>query len=182
MSLDLAHLRALLAAATPGPWLGPRITDAWPPGCLGLYALDDHGEPAEIIGLTGYAADDSRADHDAALVAAAVNALPDLLAEIEQLRSLIRQTPTMLAMQIAESACPCHHTTPCHDRCTCINSFSSSGCRRCATYGSAEQQKAAAKRLVRQEAIAEVTREWRDEHGDDVRLAAAVDTARKETP
>lgn len=83
MTFDPAALRSLLAAATPGPWLGPRITDVWPPGCLGLYALDEYGEPAEIIGFTGYADEDGRAEHDAEPVAAAINALPELLAVYE---------------------------------------------------------------------------------------------------
>lgn len=43
--------------------------------------------------------------------------------------------------------CPCLHTTPCHERCTCVMSLSSSGCSRCCSYGSAEQQAAMAARL-----------------------------------
>lgn len=46
-------------------------------------------------------------------------------------------------------SCPCVHTTPCHDRCTCIMSFSSSGCHRCCTYGSDEQQRAMAEHLAK---------------------------------
>ena len=45
-------------------------------------------------------------------------------------------------------ACPCLHTTPCHDRCTCVMTVSSSGCRRCCAYGSADQQRAKAVRLA----------------------------------
>lgn len=44
--------------------------------------------------------------------------------------------------------CPCLHTTPCHKDCTCVNGDMSRGCLRCCTYGSPEQQKAAAERLV----------------------------------
>ena len=47
-------------------------------------------------------------------------------------------------------ACPCLHTTPCIPRCTCAMPGSSSGCRRCCTYGSREQQRAAAERLAKQ--------------------------------
>jgi hypothetical protein len=50
--------------------------------------------------------------------------------------------------QTERSPCPCLHTTPCHPRCTCIESFSSSGCRRCCTYGSPEQQAAKARYLA----------------------------------
>lgn len=46
-------------------------------------------------------------------------------------------------------ACPCLHTTPCDPRCTCVDLASSRGCSRCCTYGSPEQQRAAAERLVR---------------------------------
>jgi len=45
-------------------------------------------------------------------------------------------------------SCPCAHTTPCHERCTCINPVSSSGCRRCCRYGSDEQRRAMARRIV----------------------------------
>ncbi len=45
-------------------------------------------------------------------------------------------------------ACPCLHTKPCHERCTCVNQFSSRGCSRCCTYGSPEQQKVKAEYLA----------------------------------
>ena len=44
--------------------------------------------------------------------------------------------------------CPCLHTTPCDPRCTCVNGWSSSGCGRCCSYGSKEQQKAAAELIA----------------------------------
>jgi hypothetical protein len=46
-------------------------------------------------------------------------------------------------------ACPCLHTTPCHERCTCVMPLSSSGCQRCCSYGSAEQRAAAAEALAK---------------------------------
>lgn len=48
-----------------------------------------------------------------------------------------------------DAACPCLHTTPCHERCTCVTPLSSSGCRRCCSYGSAEQRAAAAETLAK---------------------------------
>jgi len=48
----------------------------------------------------------------------------------------------------AGSACPCKHTAPCSDRCTCVDPLSSSGCLRCCSYGSPEQRKAQAERLA----------------------------------
>lgn len=48
----------------------------------------------------------------------------------------------------AEGGCPCLYTTPCHPECTCVCRFSSRGCRRCASYGSAEQQRVAAEHLA----------------------------------
>jgi len=50
--------------------------------------------------------------------------------------------------------CPCLHTTPCHERCTCVSPLSSSGCRRCCSYGSAEQQAAMAAHLAGLEDLA----------------------------
>lgn len=47
-----------------------------------------------------------------------------------------------------ELGCPCHHTEPCHPRCTCVQPFSSHGCARCCRYGSPEQQKRKAERLA----------------------------------
>lgn len=49
---------------------------------------------------------------------------------------------------IESTPCPCAHTTPCHERCTCVTPLSSSGCRRCCAYGSAEQRAAQAARLA----------------------------------
>lgn len=45
-------------------------------------------------------------------------------------------------------SCPCLHTTPCHEDCTCIKPFMSRGCRRCCSYGSEEQQQKKAERLA----------------------------------
>jgi 8-oxo-dGTP diphosphatase len=45
-------------------------------------------------------------------------------------------------------ACPCIHTTPCRPDCTCVQPFSSFGCRRCASYGSPEQQRAKSESLA----------------------------------
>lgn len=46
-------------------------------------------------------------------------------------------------------ACPCHHTTPCQPRCTCVTGGSSFGCLRCCTYGSPEQQRGKAEKIAR---------------------------------
>lgn len=81
---DVQKLRALLAAATPRPW----HTDVW-------YGNDDGGWAAIGPHCTASEADDfddapespsyDRAMADAALIAAAVNALPELLDEVERL-------------------------------------------------------------------------------------------------
>ena len=89
MSIDLPALRALLEQATPRPWLGPRITDAWPPGHVGVYAVDEDGEPIDVIGCTGHILGGDGATSDAALTRAAVNALPELLDELERLRKRV---------------------------------------------------------------------------------------------
>lgn len=56
-----------------------------------------------------------------------------------------------LRAQVEENerkACPCEFGEPCSGHCTCANQFASGGCMRCCRYGSEEQQKAAAKRIV----------------------------------
>lgn len=52
-------------------------------------------------------------------------------------------------LKIKNESCPCLHTTPCHKDCTCVNEFSSRGCRRCCSYGSKEQQKKMAEILAK---------------------------------
>ena len=48
----------------------------------------------------------------------------------------------------AHAACPCLHATPCDPRCTCVVPASSTGCRRCCSYGSREHQRARAETLA----------------------------------
>jgi hypothetical protein len=50
---------------------------------------------------------------------------------------------------ITDFACPCRSTTPCVPGCTCVEPYSSRGCRRCASYGSAEQRRAKAEWLAK---------------------------------
>lgn len=44
--------------------------------------------------------------------------------------------------------CVCELAEPCMSQCTCANGVMSGGCLRCATYGSAEQREASAKRIA----------------------------------
>jgi len=88
-----------------------------------------------------------------------------------------------------ERACPCVHIAPCHDRCACLNPLSSSGCRRCAKYGSREQQRSAAARIASAIAVYETAVAWAEDKGtesswnrpneSDERLRKAVREARK---
>jgi len=49
---------------------------------------------------------------------------------------------------VQDKGCPCLYLDkPCHDRCTCVNGFSSTGCAYCCTYGSIEQRKEKAEML-----------------------------------
>jgi hypothetical protein len=74
-----------------------------------------------------------------------------------------------------DRACPCLSTTPCHERCTCVMPASSSGCRRCCSYGSAEQRAVMAAQLAEFIDLGWVAREGaRDEHGG---LAATASSA-----
>jgi hypothetical protein len=93
VTVDTEKLRALATAATAGPWFGPRITDAWPPGEYGVYAADEEGQPipGAIIARMDRPIDEED-DQDeprrnAAFIAAAHPLVViELLDEIDQLR------------------------------------------------------------------------------------------------
>jgi hypothetical protein len=63
--------------------------------------------------------------------------------------------------ELEQHQCPCLIADkPCMDRCSCVNRVSSRGCLCCCKYGSEEQRKAAANRLVGQSGrIEELERE-----------------------
>ncbi len=93
MTTDLAALRALLATASPTPWVwhGQNSLD-------GEYCLDGNEECVigrRWSGGVGYTAIDS--DEDRALIVALVNAAPALLDEIDALRARLAQTTDDLA-------------------------------------------------------------------------------------
>lgn len=71
---DIARLRALLAAGTKGPWRSEEGAEHW------LW-LDDH---------IGIGSDHDNWDRDAALIAAAVNSLPELLDGYERAMAVVR--------------------------------------------------------------------------------------------
>jgi len=83
-----------------------------------------------------------------------------------------------------ERSCPCTQVTPCHDRCSCVIHFSSSGCRRCSKYGSAAQRQSAAARIagavtvyeaaIAWEADKGTESSWNRPNGSDERLRQAV--------
>lgn len=81
---DLATLDALLAAATPGPWEHSSTqwvsATPWSPDLL--------PGPAMVCVTNG---NDPRREANAALIAAAVNALPALLRDIREMRKLLRK-------------------------------------------------------------------------------------------
>jgi hypothetical protein len=81
MTLDITALRALLAAATPGKWHAQRHD-----GCTAIYngytpIIADH------IASLNYKRN-PRDEENAALICAAVNALPELLDEVARLRAV----------------------------------------------------------------------------------------------
>ena len=78
--VDIEKLRALLAAATPGPWayyddIRPDVRSAANRG--GFMGAGHIATVSRYDGNT----------NDAALIAGAVNALPELLDEVERLRA-----------------------------------------------------------------------------------------------
>lgn len=111
----------------------------------GEWAVDD-GHPRDYIGVA-FANGDERG-HVATIVEFKV---PQALRDA---RHIAACSPATILALIAElrsardrKACPCQHTTPCHERCSCVMPLSSSGCVMCCSYGSAEQQRAAADQL-----------------------------------
>ena len=97
---NLARLGALAEAATWGPW---RIGDDWGPACeYDWPVIDGNGDP-----LCRCPGDGVRGGHfvaDAAFVAAARSAVPQLLAEVEQLKRDLRWYQTTNLTARAEAA------------------------------------------------------------------------------
>lgn len=171
---DIEGHQARIAAATPLPWFAPAGKREW---LFEDCVLTSAEAPQWKDGSGRVLAHMNtnfpyRADLE--LICDAVNALPAHLTEIKELRSLVQQL-----MEIGQNACPCMHTTPCHERCTCVVPFSSSGCRRCCVYGSDDQRKAAAVRLAAQAEVAEAAEVYRavcaDVRSDSADRGRAVD-------
>lgn len=101
---DLRKIREASDRATPGPWFGPRVTPAWPPGEWGVYEADEEtGEviPHALIARMEDVGDDTARDN-AAFVAVARGAVPALLDEVAALRIALTE-----ALDIFDSAwCP----------------------------------------------------------------------------
>lgn len=91
--VDIEKLRALLAAATPGPWK-----------CMqdGTAAWIDQGNVKKAVWLGIARGDQNR--RDANLIAAAVNALPELLDKVERLRA--RTAALCDCALVARAGCP----------------------------------------------------------------------------
>ena len=51
-------------------------------------------------------------------------------------------------MGLTDRACPCLHTTPCQENCSCVKPHMSHGCARCCSYGSDAQARQMAEWLV----------------------------------
>lgn len=104
--VDVNKLRALLAAATPGPW----VPDVW-------YGYDDGGWVAVGPHLHSVDGEDDesepdcpagvRAMADANLITAARDALPELLDEVERLRAENAQLRAENAQLRARTATIC---------------------------------------------------------------------------
>lgn len=84
--MDLEKLKKLCEAATPGPWK----PDVWiETDGNGWRATGPHHEDeASDEGSEPGCPDEQAAQHDAAFIAAARTALPELIAEVERLRSV----------------------------------------------------------------------------------------------
>jgi len=82
---DIAKLRGLLERATPGPWTTERYD--------GPVDFDVYADDGRAIVCRAFGPDenkDRRAEYNAALIAAAVNALPQILDEHERAMAVVR--------------------------------------------------------------------------------------------
>lgn len=79
---DLDKLEALLAAATPGPWA---VSELSRPKDRTIVVDTAEGHIATVCYVDGEAGDTGQ--HGAALIAAAINSLPGLIARIRQLEA-----------------------------------------------------------------------------------------------
>jgi len=96
---DTQKLRELLAKATPGPWENSN-------GHIGLY-IEERPEWSAIANVEHHPDQGASADEgnsNAALIVAAVNALPDLLDEVERLRKPAQELEaTVKKLQCSET-------------------------------------------------------------------------------
>lgn len=140
--------------------------------CGGEYGMHEGGCPNRRVdrrtGLPEHPAERAAREYAAAAVVSdpVVRELRQLVADKQQLVIIQAQQIAELKTEIGERdaliaayerddaalpakllACPCLHTTPCHEDCTCVNPHMSRGCECCCSYGSPEQQRARAELL-----------------------------------
>ena len=97
---ELADIRSRVERATPGPWVGPRVTDDWPPGWVGVYAGEAvagdapvpsvEAIPLAVIGVCGRY-DEAGVEDNARFIAHAKCDVERLLDEVERLRSEVEK-------------------------------------------------------------------------------------------
>lgn len=105
MMVDIEKLRALLAAATPGPWKASIYYDDGQPS-----GVDVESESGSVCDVRGR----QLATEDAAFIAASRDALPALLAEVERLRAENAQLRARKA-----------------EMCSCVRRYETPGCDEC---------------------------------------------------
>jgi hypothetical protein len=74
-----------------------------------------------------------------------------LKATIAEKKETIESLTEQLKKEWSRKRCPCEFGDPCKSSCTCARHSMSGGCLRCCTYGSEEQQKAMANRIIKNE-------------------------------
>ena len=77
--------------------------------------------------------------------------------------------------------CVCTMAEPCQPNCTCAKPYMSHGCLRCCRYGSEEQRKAMAAKLVAQEKVYHAGMkvvELLDKNAPQEKITAALERAR----
>lgn len=115
-ALDIPHLRELLAKATPRPWRAMRdgnqyVNATYLPTAklVGASRIEGPRRPWNPHAYIAYGFKPTEfetvrfVDEDADLIAAAVNALPALLDEVERLRRVVESGKALVDSLVAEA-------------------------------------------------------------------------------
>lgn len=95
MTIDTAALRQLCEKATPGPWK-LRATPGAILGLPGPYVVEECSAVRPLMRILGYPKERSEQAANAAFIAAAREALPELLGRVEALEKVARAAKDLM--------------------------------------------------------------------------------------